>query len=588
MTEADSKMARHWCMAAMQLAPNKAKQSLVAFAMNGANCSCPIFKRWCKKRMLAMFGLDGMGPAPRGMPAAATAAGVDPVMAALLVQQQQMGALMHQLANNQGVPGMANGHQQLQQPTQPAASPKEDILKKNGMDEDLLAAVCGFSGTSDPTKLTLIWKKWCKTTKFRTHRRDLIRGVKAWGDVMGLEVDPGLFLTKEQIQDMVQGNWNPGECLATFYQCDKGCTLLMAQAMSLTQKQKHKAREEAEDVSVNNRSLAEALQLKSTDPPAPPSDFAGLKLLTATFAGVLATVFGAGNTYYQDILGARMVLKEEGVALLAEQFTPLKIRQYCWAFIDEGRRHFAQVLAPEDFVSGRPIRWPTSGLKDVIWKMRNVEHIERPTFPQEWRSKVVNAQARGNGGIGGGTDALWFPQMNMGALPPFSGLHQLPPGGPAQFQFGLLSPPTLGAGGGDKGGEKKGDGRMVDDEELARRLAHLHPTISQCMKAYHKKFRGRVMLSKNLTAANKDISHLPKLDTGNGKCDACYFHMLGYCGRQNATGSNKCRYHHIADMNMLPDQFPETLCSVIAPGLAYVVKNEVAAPPKRGNKRKQD
>ena len=114
-----------------------------------------------------------------------------------------------------------------------------------------------------------------------------------------------------------------------------------------------------------------------------------------------------------------MVLKEEGVALLAQQFTPLKIRQYCWAFIDEGRRHFAQVLAPEDFVSGRPIRWPTSGLKDVIWKIRNVEHIERPTFPQEWRGKMDNAHTRGNGGIGGGTDALWFPQMNMGALPPF-------------------------------------------------------------------------------------------------------------------------------------------------------------------------
>ncbi len=68
-------------------------------------------------------------------------------------------------------------------------------------------------------------------------------------------------------------------------------------------------------------------------------------------------------------MGARMVLKEDRVALLAEQFTPIKIRQYCWAFIDKqnkGKHHFAQVLVPEDFVSGKPIWWLTSGLKDVI------------------------------------------------------------------------------------------------------------------------------------------------------------------------------------------------------------------------------
>ena len=85
MTEADSKLARHWCLAAMQLAPNKANQSLIAFDMNGANCSCPIFKRWCKKRMQAMFALDGMETSTMGMPTAVNTASVDPVMAALLV-----------------------------------------------------------------------------------------------------------------------------------------------------------------------------------------------------------------------------------------------------------------------------------------------------------------------------------------------------------------------------------------------------------------------------------------------------------------------------------------------------------------------
>ena len=197
-----------------------------------------------------------------------------------------------------------------------------------------------------------------------------------------------------------------------------------------------------------------------------------------------------------------------------------------------------------------------------------------------------SAHSRGNGGIGGGTDALWFPQMNMGALPPFSGVLQQPPGGPAQFQFGLQNTPTPGVDGRGKAGLQKRGGQPVDDDELAKRLAHLHPKIRQCMSAYHKKFRGRVMLAKILTAANKDVSHLPKLDTGNGKLDACYFQILGNCGRRNAAPPHNCKYHHIKDMNMLPDQFPETLCSVIAPGLEYLIKNEV--PAKRNKKRKQD
>ncbi len=128
-------------------------------------------------------------------------------------------------------------------------------------------------------------------------------------------------------------------------------------------------------------------------------------------------------------------------------------------------------------------------------------------------------------------------------------------------------------------------GKQIDDEDLGKRLVHMHPVIRKCMHAYHQKFCGRMMLKKILTAMNMDESHLPKLDSGNGKCDACYFESMGYCGRKHVTGKDGYRFKHIKDMSTLSDKFPETLCSLIAPGLEYVIKNEPATPPRQRYKR---
>jgi len=109
-----------------------------------------------------------------------------------------------------------------------------------------------------------------------------------------------------------------------------------------------------------------------------------------TFAGLLAVLFGAGCKLYSDALWARILLGEDGIAMLTDRFTPLQIRQYYWAIIDKGHRYFHQVVAPDDFDSGSNIQWPTLGLKDVIWKIRNVTEVLRPTFPEEWRQRETS------------------------------------------------------------------------------------------------------------------------------------------------------------------------------------------------------
>ena len=144
-------------------------------------------------------------------------------------------------------------------------------------------------------------RKWQRTSKFRTHRKDLIRGIKAWSQAVGIEVDPCLFFTKQQTEDFTSGNFNPGDCLALFVLCDRGMSILSCMIMSLTQQEKHKSRETAEGESKSNRSLTEALQLRSNDPPAPPTHYQESKLLLGTFAGLLAVLFGPGCDYYTDL-----------------------------------------------------------------------------------------------------------------------------------------------------------------------------------------------------------------------------------------------------------------------------------------------
>jgi len=320
---------------------------------------------------------------------------------------------------------------------------------------------------------------------------------------------------------------------------------------------------------------------------------------------LLAVLFGAGCEFYSDVLGARMLLGEDGVAMLADRFTPLRIRQYCWAIIDEGRRYFHQVVAPDDFDSGSIIQWPTSGLKDVIWKIRNVEKVLRPTFPEEWRHRESSRlpPAR-QGGMGKSSEGMWFPQMPY--APPHAGMMVQQPGGHNPYNEWSATPPQFRQGAGPPQGPgvhqsgqfggpmpgppvmsnpqvdnaHQGKGR-IDDNELDRRLSHMHPLLKRCMFEYHKKFRGRVMLTKILQAGRKELTDLPTLNQcmKNGRSTVCYMNVLGHCGR----GAG-CTFEH--PPSTFPDGFAKAICQVVSPGLNYVIRNESATPPKRGKRER--
>jgi len=275
-----------------------------------------------------------------------------------------------------------------------------------------------------------------------------------------------------------------------------------------------------------------------------------------------------------------MILADEGVAVLVDRFRyghlSTKVEGY-----------FHQTLAPEDIESGRTIAWPKSGLKDELWKIRNMEDIHRPTFPTQWRQKDTARAAHGrNGGIGGGEDAMWFPHMGMGHhtgnMTPYHGMIQQHLRGQNPYGGWQQQGQQFGNGAGHLPGQyQHGGGRedqgncKIDDGELTRQLAHMHHTIRKCMHQYHQKFRGRVMLTNILSAANTDISALPSLNAcmKNGKSNLCYLNVLGHCGR-----GDQCIFGH--PQATFPDKFPEGVCRVVSAGLDYVIRNESETPPR--------
>ena len=125
--------------------------------------------------------------------------------------------------------------------------------------------------------------------------------------------------------------------------------------------------------------------------------------------------------------------------MLADRFTPLHIRQYCWAIIDEGRQYFYQIVMPDDFDSGNKVQWPKSGMKDVIWKIRNVEEVLRPTFPVEWQQReATRLPPARQGGRGKSSDGMWFPQMQY--APPQAGMVMQQPMGHSPYNVWGATP----------------------------------------------------------------------------------------------------------------------------------------------------
>lgn len=252
---------------------------------------------------------------------------------------------------------------------------------------------------------------------------------------------------------------------------------------------------------------------------APADNFHDLRLNIGMFAGLLEVLYGEKCDFFRRVFDVYQVMTHPAVSAMKGKFTPLLCRQITWAIHDNKSSFFHQRLHPDDFKGASMPTFPTSLLDDIIPNVWFQNGIHRSTFPEAWVPKPI--------------------------MPP------------------LLATPVSRGPNPFQGGSSR-TGGISQGRDWYSRLGHMHSWRRECMRPFHEKFQGRVMLGRIMSAGNVSWEKLPVLDRyinqHERKNYLCYNHVLGICGHRN------CRFQH-ATAAEIPNDFAHQLCATLRPGM---------------------
>ena len=232
-----------------------------------------------------------------------------------------------------------------------------------------MAAIKGFSGTLEVTELSTVWPKWQKTKDVDDHRVILRGEMEAFADKNKIELDAGLFYSKEAMDDMVRVRMNGTEGFPSLRSAERGCSIFADFPRTSDAIESLRLQEHAAEVSQANHSFAEALQLAASDGRTPPETYMEMRLVIGTYAAKLWALWRGQCHHFQKVFAIYNTLLLPEVMAIKAAFTPKVIREIVWAIFDDGRCFFNQRRSPED-LSRTPINWPASTLDDILLDVR--------------------------------------------------------------------------------------------------------------------------------------------------------------------------------------------------------------------------
>jgi hypothetical protein len=508
-TEDDTALIRLWLMGNLQAEANRTASAWV-LELQPVVATDQAFTEWCFHHLSSILGTS---PAQHTQ-IPTTGAGPTPLETSIT----RMAQVVERLAT--GTAATTHPSQQKESTTTIYTDYQVAVIK-------------GYCGLRDTGAIPIIWALFQTTKHTEDHRLNLEKKMREWSTLNGIEIDHGVFFSKETIEDIVKLRPNPGDGHPTLKTAERGVSILACLPRSQNEIETIRIREQAAEESKTNRTLAEALKLAAMDSRQPASGSLELKLNIATYLAKLWALFGETCHLYQKVAQIHQLFRQPAVMAAKHAFTPLLCRQITWAIYEDSRQFFATRLHPDDFKPGAHISFPISLLDDVMGDVRYQRPVLRSSFPLAWME-----------------------------IPPKPSLSQLAPAGLSPFS------------GGRADGSEASAGAQTTDK-----LAHIHPTIRAALKEYHTKFSGRVMMQRVLEHANltfKDLPFLtPLVDSQSGKNWLCYNHCLGICqhGKQCIF---RRRNGHV-DGSTLPQEFATALVNKIRPGIAYMLKAEYPA-----------
>jgi hypothetical protein len=436
------------------------------------------------------------------------------------------------------------GGQQSETSTTAAAQAEEKVKAYTQYE---VAKLMGYARENDPAQLPYIWKLFKTSKEADDHRMNLHREMMTWSQEKGIAMDRSIFFAKETIEDIVKMRFNPVGLATSLATCEKGISNLLCLPRTAGEIEALKLFEKAVEDTAATRTLKEAEKLANSSKRDPLTDYFSLKVMVATYAALLAVLFGEKCHLYEMMMKLYKVLDLEEVFTNRYSFDALKCKQIAWAIFEDSRSFFWKKLSPLDLAAGKQVEGVFSMLDDIMADVRYCRNVVRSTFPLAWQDQ----------------SNIYVPPTGLPPAPiALTSTNPFLSGYSGVFGGGFDVPPP------------------PPPQTLVQKIAHVAQKVKDMFQEYHKKFGGRVLFSRLLQLGNIDIQKLPivpeLVDTATGKNNLCYNYCLGVCPH----GEN-CRFKKLGGHvlgSKLPDTFVTVLCQQIEPGVKAAMKLSPARP----------
>jgi hypothetical protein len=435
--------------------------------------------------------------------------------------------------------------------------------KKAEFTEYQVARLLGWARCYSFAELPPIWRALKESTDPKDQRTILKNAVLKWGRDNHITIDADFYLTENQIKDIVGGALSPGGAVGSLESWQRGLSNFTVLPKTYKELVAIKKYEEADLATRHTRTMKEYQDSTDKTKCKPPSDYTGLVANTGTFAGMLHVLLGQRCPLAEDVLQMLSILDSPYVKAAKEGYTGERCRRVSWVMFEAAREFFGVELIPDDFRHQNVPRFPVATLSTEFAKVKNVQSIDRYTYPVEFRR--MDEAERSSGGSGGGGRENTQPRQQTRGEGNYASLGQ----GRGGYGAG-----GRGYGGGrvDNGG-RGGAGRGSGAGDP--RVAHVHPIIAKMMAKYWAIHGPTAHVGKITQAAGIWLSQLPTIEKymENGKSTLCVMYCLGRCRHFN------CAFKHVAGSE-LPEAFAKDLCAALGKGVDWCVANDTGPTPR--------
>ena len=434
--------------------------------------------------------------------------------------------------------------------------------KPKALDPWVIANICAWSGCRKASQLQPIWQAWASTSTTATHASMLLAAMKKYAEAKRWAIETNLWLDESWMEKVVKGKLSTGLPTASYYSAAKIFGPLAFLPYTVEEREDADRQKRIEAQTQHTRTLEEQRKIDRKATPDPPDTYEEFVKMWTTFLVAVLVVFGENCDLARSLREGHDLLTCHSVEAKKKRFTKAKVWMYTWCVIDDVTNFFSQKAEPSDLSKGN-FRFPYSLLSAIFHDLQWVNMVKRDCFPERWRMIVDPPLLPPTPAPAPSTSSTQMQQL-------LTMQSQL------QAQLQQLQRSSTGGGGApaeNPGGSSPGKKKSA---EPPFGLSEIHPKFHTMMHEYHGAFKGKVLFTRILNAANTTNANLPQL---SGVDDICWINMLGRCNNPNCT-----RTH--VKQESISDEFADKTVALLSGGVTWV-KDNVTPESARARKRRR-